>query len=150
MKRNILTLLRGSLILLLFIQTQESSGALSPRLVLQHRASAKIPIDPKRWYQVNNVSAGLDGLFDGVTTESVNTGWGKILTNFDAYYPLLDGEQLSIESIRLYDGAGTNTDKPVTLSIITDQWSAFRLPALSVINTRLGWVPILTNPMYLT
>ncbi|WP_332367895.1 carbohydrate-binding protein [Spirosoma telluris] len=50
-------------------------------------AGQKITIDPKRWYQLNNVSNGLDGLFDGITDVNVETGWGKVLPNYDAYYP---------------------------------------------------------------
>ncbi len=105
-----------------------------------------MPIDPKRWYQVNNVERGLDGLFDGKTGAPVNTGWGKLLANYDAYYPLLDGEKLNIESIRFYDGEGTNTDAPLTLSIITDQWQ--RIPIARFTGDRYNtWVgPDPANP----
>ncbi|GAB3886468.1 hypothetical protein GCM10028825_15770 [Spirosoma agri] len=89
-------------------------------------ANKKIPIDSKRWYQLNNVSNGLDGLFDGITDATVETGWGKVLANYDAYYPLLAGESMTLESIRFYDFMGTFTDNPMTLSIITDQWQ--RIP----------------------
>ncbi|GAB4025314.1 carbohydrate-binding protein [Spirosoma gilvum] len=86
----------------------------------------KITIDPKRWYQLNNVSNGLDGLFDGITDVNVETGWGKVLSNYDAYYPLLPGESMTIESVKFYDFTGNFTDNPLTLSIITDQWQ--RIP----------------------
>ncbi|WP_080056163.1 carbohydrate-binding protein [Spirosoma aerolatum] len=86
----------------------------------------KIPIDPKRWYQLNNVSNGLDGLFDGITDVNVETGWGKVLTNYDAYYPLLQGESMTIQGIKFYDFTGIFTDNPMTVSIITDQWQ--RIP----------------------
>jgi hypothetical protein len=122
MKKVVLTFIIGFISILLFAKSQSSDPGKSNT----SKAGNKIPIDPKRWYQVNNVSTGLGGLFDGVTNESVNTGWGKILSNYDAYYPLFDGEQMTIESIRLYDGAGTNIDEPVTLSIITDKWE--RIP----------------------
>ena len=89
-------------------------------------ANRKITIDPKRWYQLNNVSNGLDALFDGVTDVNVETGWGKVLPNYDAYYPLLDGESMTISSIKFYDFTGVYTDTPMTLSIITDQWQ--RIP----------------------
>ena len=88
--------------------------------------SQKITIDPKRWYQLNNVSNGLDALFDGVTNANVETGWGKVLANYDAYYPLLNGESMTIESVKFYDFTGTYTDTPMTLSIITDTWQ--RIP----------------------
>ncbi|UHG89748.1 carbohydrate-binding protein [Spirosoma oryzicola] len=86
----------------------------------------KIPIDGKRWYQLNNVSNGLDGLFDGVTDVNVETGWGKVLANYDAYYPLEEGESMTLMGIRFYDFMGTCVDNPMTLSIITDQWQ--RIP----------------------
>ena len=89
-------------------------------------ADKKIPIDPKRWYQLTNVSNGLEGLFDGVTNVTVETGWGKVLPHYDAYYPLLEGESMTIESIRFYDFVGDFSTTPMTLSIITDQWE--RIP----------------------
>lgn len=96
----------------------------SPTSVIS--ADKKIPIDPKRWYQLNNVSNGLDGLFDGITQATVETGWGKVLPQFDAYYPLLGGESMTIEGLRFYDFIGDFSATPMTLSIITDQWQ--RIP----------------------
>jgi len=86
----------------------------------------KIPIDGKRWYQLNNISNGLEGLFDNDVNTKVLTGWGKILPNYDAYYPLQEGEEITIESVRFYDGEGIYKDKPLTLSIINEQWQ--RIP----------------------
>ncbi|WP_228724140.1 T9SS type A sorting domain-containing protein [Spirosoma sp. KUDC1026] len=94
--------------------------------VVLPQTTGKIPIDAKRWYQLNNVTNGLDGLFDGNTQEAVNTGWNKLLANYDAYYPLLEGEQMTIERIRMYDGQGENKEAPVTLYIINDRWE--RIP----------------------
>lgn len=89
-------------------------------------AGSKIPIDAKRWYQLTNVSNGLEGLFDGITNVNVETGYGKVVQNYDAYYPLLDGESMIIESLRFYDFTGIFSENPLTLSIITDQWQ--RIP----------------------
>ena len=86
----------------------------------------KIQIDPKRWYQLNNVSNGLEGLFDGITDVNVETGWGKVLSNYDAYYPLLDGESMTLQGIKFYDFTGNYSSNPITLSIINDQWQ--RIP----------------------
>lgn len=98
-----------------------------PKPVLGKRLKInQIPIDPKRWYQVANVSNGLDGLFDGVLEQPVHTGYGKLVTNYDAYYPLREGETMQIDSIRLYDYTDINKDAPLTLSIITDTWQ--RIP----------------------
>jgi hypothetical protein len=89
----------------------------------------KIPIDAKRWYQLNTVDNGLEGLFDGITDVSVETGWGKILSNYDAYYPLLSDEEMTLQSIKFYDWQGIIKDTPLTLSVITDQWQ--RIPVAS-------------------
>ena len=136
-----LLLSAASAMLLTFTSTQQINSSLfrPTPTTLFARAATKLPIDPKRWYQVNNADNGLDALFDGATDVSVNTGWGKVLTNFDAYYPLRNGEQLSIEQIRLYDGAGTNTDAPMTLSIITANWE--RIPIARFIGDKYqAWV----------
>lgn len=83
----------------------------------------KIPVTASRWYQLNNVSNGLEGLFDGNLSASVSTGYGKILPHFDAYYPLEKGENMTIQGIRFYDGEGSLGDYPLTISIIDAQWN---------------------------
>ncbi|HMG84030.1 MAG TPA: T9SS type A sorting domain-containing protein [Ferruginibacter sp.] len=81
----------------------------------------KIPIDGSRWYQLDNVSNGLQALFDGDTVTSVSTGYGKLLTNFDAYYPVADDEAMDIYKIKFYDGSGTITATPMTLYAIDNK-----------------------------
>jgi len=81
----------------------------------------KIPIDPTRWAQLNNATNGLNGLFDGDTITNVNTGYGKLLTNFDAYYPVADDEAMDIYAIKFFDGPGNLSATPVTLYAIDDQ-----------------------------
>jgi endoglucanase len=99
----------------------------------------KIPIDPKRWYQLDNTSNGIGGLFDGVLSTAVGTGWGKILTNYDAYYPVLPGETINIDSIRFYDGSGSNQSTPFTLYYIDSLWNRVRIA--SFIGTQYNtWV----------
>lgn len=80
----------------------------------------KIPIDASRWYQLNNVSNGLQQLFDGDLYTRPNTGWGKILSNYDAYYPVPDGMDMEIDSIKLFDWEGTIVDYPATFYVIAD------------------------------
>lgn len=82
----------------------------------------KIPITPKRWYQLNHVGNGLEGLFDGNIQNEVFTGWSKMLSNYDSYYPLKEGEVINIQSVKFYDGSGTMTNTPFKLYGITDQW----------------------------
>jgi uncharacterized protein YjdB len=83
----------------------------------------KIPMDGKRWYQLNNCSNGLEGLHDNNLSTSVSTGWGKILANYDAYYPVLAGERINIDSIKFYDGAGSNETAPFKLYYIDSAWN---------------------------
>jgi endoglucanase len=80
----------------------------------------KIPITASRWYQLNNVSNGLDALTDGVIDVDVNTGWGKLINNFDAYYPVADGEKITLSKVKFFSFQG-GLDQPMTLSIINSQ-----------------------------
>jgi hypothetical protein len=99
----------------------------------------KITLDPKRWYQLTNATYGLDALFDGETQVRINTGWGKVVNEYDAYYPLLENEQMTISQIKLFDFEGTTVDKPVVLSVITDQWQ--RIPIATFTGQEYGtWV----------
>lgn len=85
-------------------------------------ANGKIPLDPTRWYSLNNVSNNIQGLFDNSTSSGVTMGWGRILDTYDAYYTLLPGEAISLESIRIYDGGAGDPTKPLTLSVLTNTW----------------------------
>ena len=84
--------------------------------------AGKIPLDASRWYQLTNAPNNIRPLFDGATTTGATIGWGKVLPVYEAYYPLLPGETMSLETIRLFDGGGTNPADPMTLSVITDTW----------------------------
>ena len=83
----------------------------------------KIPIESKRWYQLSDATYGIGQLFDSVLTENVFTGWGKIINNYDAYYPILPGETVLIDSIRMYDWQGVGTDNPTYLYAIDSNWN---------------------------
>jgi endoglucanase len=101
--------------------------------------AVKIPLDPKRWYQLTNASNGLEGFFDGKTQEDVHTGWGKIINNYEAYYPLLDGEEMTLESIRFFDFTGSTVNQPMVVSVIDDQWQ--RIPIATFTgDVYNGWV----------
>ena len=95
-------------------------------------------VDPKRWYQLNNTSNGLDGLFDGNTQVNVQTGWGKVLGEYDAYYPLKDDEQLTLNAIKFFDFEGMAPDHPMTLSVINDQWQRIEIASFKDTNTEAG------------
>ncbi|MCE6988264.1 carbohydrate-binding protein [Dyadobacter sp. CY323] len=101
--------------------------------------AAKIAIDGKRWYQLTNAAFTLEALFDGVTQVNLHTGWGKILNEYEAYYPLLEGEEMSIESIKFFDLEGSTPDNPFTLSVITDQWERIQIASFKGYEYN-GWV----------
>ncbi|MCE7058535.1 carbohydrate-binding protein [Dyadobacter sp. CY343] len=89
--------------------------------------SNKITIDGKRWYQLTNAASSLEPLFDGNTQVSVNTGWGKVVNDYEAYYPLLEGEQMSLQSIKFFDHEGSAAQAPMTLSVITSNWERIEI-----------------------
>ncbi|MDQ6901828.1 MAG: T9SS type A sorting domain-containing protein, partial [Bacteroidota bacterium] len=99
--------------------TVSNSMTVSPKDTIVNFITGKIPIDAKRWFQLTNASNGLDALFDGVTSGNVQTGWGKILDNYDSYYPVADGEQIDLSGVKMFDGEGSNYSQPMTLAIIT-------------------------------
>ncbi|GAA4331455.1 hypothetical protein GCM10023149_37290 [Mucilaginibacter gynuensis] len=78
----------------------------------------KIPIESDRWYQLNNVSDGLQGMFDGNTENEVYTGWGKIFNNYDAYYPVKENEKIDIYKLKFYNRTGGLGTFPLTVSVI--------------------------------
>lgn len=88
---------------------------------------AKIPIDPKRWYQLNNTTGGLEQLFNKIPNEKPHTGWGTVLANYDSYYPVLDGERISIDSIMFFDWEGTHKEHPFTVYAILQDWQKVRI-----------------------
>ncbi len=99
----------------------------------------KVPIDAKRWYQLNYTTNGLEKLFDGVLKERVYTGRSKILENFDAWYPVLDGELITIDSIQFFDWEGTNEKHPLTIYAILGNWE--KVPIAVFKGTRYNqWV----------
>ncbi len=82
----------------------------------------KIALDSSRWYQLNYTTGNLAKMFDGNPNSVAFTGWSKILGNYDAYYPLADGETMRLDSIRMYDKEGVFTSAPFTIYAIDSQW----------------------------
>ena len=83
----------------------------------------KIPIDAKRWYQLNNTSKGLDELFNNNQYDKLNTGDGMVLKNYEAWYPILAGEKMTIDSMCMFDWEGQNEDHPMTIYAVLDDWT---------------------------
>jgi hypothetical protein len=89
--------------------------------------AGKIPIDGKRWYQLTNSPDAIAELFDGITSANVTNGYGRVIGTYDSFYPLQPGETFNIQSIKLFDGWGSNPDAPMTISIITDTWQRINI-----------------------
>ncbi|PJE47247.1 MAG: hypothetical protein CUR34_06890 [Sediminibacterium sp.] len=82
----------------------------------------KIPIDGNRWYQLTNAERGLQRLFDNDLFTSLEPQFGKIISLYESYYPLLKGEKIGIDSIRFYDWNGISTN-PFLLYSIDSNWN---------------------------
>lgn len=93
-------------------------------------AKTKIPIDGSRWYQLTNASDGLEKLFDGEKNEFIYTGSNKVIKYYEAYYPLLDGESISIDSISFLAGAG-NSSVPLIVFAIDRKWNRIPIATFS-------------------
>ncbi len=89
--------------------------------------SGKIPIDPKRWYQLNNIGIEITQLFDTQLNQHLSTGKGKLLEEFEIWYPLLDGEQMVIDSIEMFDWEGTTEQRPTAIYAILNNWQKVTL-----------------------
>ena len=81
----------------------------------------KIPLAAANWYQLNSPGEqvkpgnGLQQLSDGILSQEVFMGWGKLLPNYDCYYEFKNLADVAITSVRLYDGENTFADKPFKL-----------------------------------
>ncbi|RYY37108.1 MAG: T9SS type A sorting domain-containing protein [Sphingobacteriaceae bacterium] len=99
-------------------QPGQQPGNNQPPPVEEPDGLTKIPVQASRWYQLNNVSDGLGGLFDGNLDTEVNTGYGKLFLNYDAYYPVEAGEKINLKKIKFFNNTGNLGDKPLTVSVI--------------------------------
>lgn len=81
----------------------------------------KIRLEQSRWYQMTHSEVGVHELFDEKLSSTVETGKKSIIPNYEIYYPLLEGESISISQIRMYDGQGTNSI-PFKIFIIDKNW----------------------------
>lgn len=88
----------------------------------QNLVNGKIPIDTTRWYQTNNSQITMGPFFDGILNKRVDFGYGLVLQNWDLIYPVLPGEIIQLEQIKMYDWEGVFKDQPTTIYIIDDKW----------------------------
>jgi endoglucanase len=112
-------------LLLVFIATHLSGC--SQGIGHELRRPGKIPIDASRWYQLNYTQYGLEELFDGEPQQKIAAGSDKVLSNYDAWYPILEGEKITIDSIMMFDYQGNNKEHPTTIYAITDDWQKIAL-----------------------
>ena len=100
-----------------------------------HRAN-KIPIDPARWYVLNNTGFKPYTLFDTILNQKPEQVHGKLIDNYEAWYPVLEGEQINIDSIALYDYATVSEQRPTRIYAILADWT--RLPLADFVATGAG------------
>ena len=77
----------------------------------------RISFQLSRWYQMTHADAGIGELFDGKTTSTVGVGKKSIVSNYEIYYSFAEGETVSVDQIRMYDGQWSNTS-PFEIYII--------------------------------
>ncbi len=99
----------------------------------------KIPIEPSRWYILNNTGINPGELFDTILNQKSAPANGKILENYEAWYQLLPGEEMEIDSLAMYDYATSSEQRPTRLYAITTDWK--RVPLADFIASGSGtWV----------
>ncbi|MCW3122451.1 MAG: Carbohydrate binding family 6 [Flavipsychrobacter sp.] len=98
----------------------------------------KIPIYAKRWYQLNTPVQPIDELFDNKQCQKIDAGHGKVLDNYDLWYPILEGEHMTIDSIMMFDWEGSNADKPTTIYAILEDGKKVQLAVFTGMRYN-GW-----------
>ncbi|GAA4449296.1 hypothetical protein GCM10023189_08560 [Nibrella saemangeumensis] len=124
-----------------FVAYTNIAGWYSPTAT--QTATNKIPVDFRRWYQLNTNTNSLEAFFDGRTDSGLEIRGTRILENYEAYYPLQDGEEITLTAVKFFSnnvsGEGSSDPKkPLTLSIIDAQWQ--RIPVASFTGSAYGWV----------
>ncbi|RZL12488.1 MAG: hypothetical protein EOO62_10865, partial [Hymenobacter sp.] len=108
----------------------------------------KIPLQAANWYQLNNIGdevkpgTGLQQLSDGNLDQEVFMGWSKVLPHYDCYYEFKDLADVSIASVRFYDGDNTFADKPFKLYAKASAAAAPVLLATFTGDTYGQWVEV--------
>jgi hypothetical protein len=79
----------------------------------------KIPIAANRWMSTTHAPNGVAALFNGLTAESINTGFANWKPNYQFIYPVEDYEQINLKKIKLYDYTGSFSSEPAIFSATT-------------------------------
>ncbi len=105
----------------------------------------KIKLDSSRWYQMSHTESGIQELFDEKLSSTVSAGKKSIIPNYEIYYPLLDGETIIIDQIRMYDGQGSNSI-PFKIFIIDKNWNRKKIAEFNGLNYNKWVGPNPKNP----
>jgi hypothetical protein len=76
---------------------------------------SEIPLDVKRFYQLNNFANNLAGLIDGNTSDPVIPGYGQILSPYEVWYEFPDQMKVLLKKFRFYDGQGDFAQTPLKI-----------------------------------
>ena len=103
----------------------------------------KIKFDRSRFYQLTHAKTSIDELFDGSTSSFIRPFKNSLLQEVEVYYPVLDGETMLIDEIRMFDGIGSSA-KPFTVSFIDRNWKRKKIAEFygSNFNTWVGPDPL--------
>jgi hypothetical protein len=71
---------------------------------------------------MSHTEAGIQELFDEKLSSTVSAGKKSIVSNYEIFYPLLNGETITIDQVRMYDGQGSITI-PFKIFIIDKNWN---------------------------
>ncbi|MCU0374373.1 MAG: hypothetical protein MUF24_03605 [Chitinophagaceae bacterium] len=82
---------------------------------------SKIPIDTSRLFILHHATGGVNMLFDGKLDKNPVTEYAAFQEDYEAWYPLEDGESMRLEEIRMYDLNGNFEAKPATLWVVTEK-----------------------------
>jgi hypothetical protein len=85
-------------------------------------AIGKIPMEASRWYAVGPNVKSLEFLCNGQLDEDINTGFASFQTTYECIYPLNEGEEITIHSIKMYDYTGI-CRQPAQLFVVKEDGS---------------------------
>lgn len=81
----------------------------------------KLPIDTNRLFILHHATGGLNTLFDGKIDKNPVTEYAAFQEDYEAWYPLEDGESMRLEEIRMYDLNGNFEAKPATIWVVNEK-----------------------------
>ncbi len=99
----------------------------APPVTTDSAALVKIPIDAKRWFILNYAPKGIGVLFNGNTTDAINTGYASFKQTYDCIYPLNDGEKITLKQIKMFDYNGDFSANPAKIFAIKKDGSRLLL-----------------------